>query len=300
MPRKKMKIKRGDFVKTENAFTEIFIKPIDFGETEVDQDSLKNQVKIIYEDTDKSIKKLVKDHISQHGDRSNEIEVEIDPTKLRYRNAILEPSTKQPFDVVRLAKIFLAEKGSKLAVSTMKQYTAEINHFVQWLHMQVPAVDVLSDLTHDHMVLYVIDASYGRNPGGRDAALRPIKTFLYWAERHPNRPPTWNAPVSAIGGLRTPLPDVHVATDNEVRALLNTFHGTSYPAIRDRAFFLMLVYSGCRAEEIQSIKRSNIDLKRNTVYLHVAKGGKGRSVVFAPAVAEALENLFKIEKYQSE
>lgn len=206
----------------------------------------------------------------------------------------------QPFHIFRLAKEFLAEKSTSTGPSTQRQYVMYVNDFVGWLDNFRPRINLLSELTEEIMTLYVDRAADGRKPGGRAAALRPVKTFLFWADKHPARPPKWRAPTHKIKKLRIDFPEVSVATDDEVNAMLKTFHGDDYVSLRDRAFFLVLVYTGARAGEIVSMRKQNLDLKNQRVYLHNTKRGKGRYVMFPPIVTKALQDLFSVETQKSD
>lgn len=201
------------------------------------------------------------------------------------------------YSIVRLARLFLLDKSATLSVRTIKYYRSYLGDFVAYLLNTSFGIRSVYELTDRIMILYIDRVSSMHNPGGRAAALRPIKVFLNWVDKQGDeRPPEWRNPAYKITKLRAPLPDVRVTSDEEVKSFFSTFKTDSFYDIRDILFFLILVKSGARASEILSIRKSRVDLERKKIMLLETKGSKPRYIFIDDSVVAAYKKLQEFEK----
>ena len=68
-----------------------------------------------------------------------------------------------------------------------------------------------------------------------------------------------------------------IASDDDLKALLDTCSGSTTGDIRDRALLLVLASTGARRAEIAALKASDLDLDLGAVLIRNGKGGRSRT-----------------------
>ncbi len=119
------------------------------------------------------------------------------------------------------------------------------------------------------------------------ACIRVFYDYLYHEEgiRVPN-------PIKKGSTLRMPRPLPKHLRDEEVVVL---FEAIKKP--RDRAMFRVMLRCGLRVEEVANLYISDLDLKRNRIFVRNGKGGKDRIVYVSQDAYEAILSYLKVRSF---
>ena len=115
------------------------------------------------------------------------------------------------------------------------------------------------------------------NPGGKCAAYRSLRAFLYWREDEVE-PVDWKNPIRKVKAPKValePLEPVHLDT---VEALCEDCPKITFTGIRDRAIFLSLLDTGVRASEFLYMNLEDINPITGELLIRAGKGRKARTV----------------------
>ncbi|MFN2490811.1 MAG: tyrosine-type recombinase/integrase [Actinomycetota bacterium] len=95
-------------------------------------------------------------------------------------------------------------------------------------------------------------------------------------------------PMEGVREPRVPEKPVPVLTERQLLALVKACEGRSFSTIRDMAILRTFVGSGCRLDEVASLKVSDVDLEDGTATV-VGKGRRTSRVGLTPKAVAALE-----------
>ncbi len=164
----------------------------------------------------------------------------------------------------------------------MKNYLNILRHFVLWVNVPIEQVDrrKMAEYT-DHLLYRRLKA---KTINCHLACIRVFYDYLYHEEgiRVAN-------PIKKGSNLRMPKPLPKHLRDEEVVIL---FEAIQKP--RDRAMFRVMLRCGLRVEEIANLYISDLDLKRNRIFVRNGKGGKDRIVYVSQDAYEAILNYLKV------
>jgi site-specific recombinase XerD len=141
-----------------------------------------------------------------------------------------------------------------------------LKHFVLWVNVPIEAVD------RHKMAEYTDHLLYKRlKPKTINCHLACIRVFYDYLrhEEHVELP----NPVKKGSALRMPKPLPKHLRDEEVVVLF-----ASIQKPRDRAMFKIMLRCGLRVEELANLCLSDVDLKRNRIFVRNGKGRKERVV----------------------
>ena len=117
--------------------------------------------------------------------------------------------------------------------------------------------------------------------------LHAVKMFFKWTTRENHTP--YN-PASEVEMPKAPrhLPRTILSVE-DVAAILNETDTTSLYGLRDRAMLELLYSTGLRRMELGNLTYSDIDFKRNVVFVREGKGRRDRVVPMGARACEWLE-----------
>jgi site-specific recombinase XerD len=159
---------------------------------------------------------------------------------------------------------------------TVKNYLSILREFVIW--MDVP----IEQLTSQKMEQY-IDYLHGKRmqPASINMYVASIRAF-YRFLRHERGIKLPN-PFKPGYRLRVPRPLPRYLQDAQIDRLFHVIKGR-----RDRAMFMLMLRCGLRVNEVAGVSLADIDLKRRTILVCNAKGGKERIVYLSDDARDAL------------
>ena len=138
----------------------------------------------------------------------------------------------------------------------------------------------------------------GLSEASRNAAYRPVRTFLRWCVK---RGLLTSNPSADVAAPKVTVQPVQFVTDAEFAAILATTDTRSrwaFRARRDRAILLMLATTGARLSEVTDLQVSDVDLTAGTFLVH-GKGGKDRVLPLLDGAKAALDTYLRLERPRS-
>jgi site-specific recombinase XerD len=151
-----------------------------------------------------------------------------------------------------------------------------LKHFVLWVNVPIEAVD------RHKMAEYTDHLLYKRlKPKTINCHLGCIRVFYDYLH-HEEGVELLN-PVKKGSALRMPKPLPKHLRDEEVVALFD-----SIKKPRDRAMFKIMLRCGLRIDEVANLCLSDVDLKRNRIFVRNGKGRKERVVYVSHDASAAI------------
>ena len=194
---------------------------------------------------------------------------------------------------------FINDKKSQgLKEGSIYFYKMKLQLFAQYCGAQ--SLEKITDITpnfiRDYLV-YLEDTCH--NPGGRHAAYRGLKAFLYWWEDEVE-PENWKNPIRKVSAPKVDEEPLDPADIDNIERILTTCEKDTLLGFRDRAIFLTLLDTGTRAFEFLAINLEDIDLISGSILIKKGKGGKPRFVYIGKRTKKAIRNYLKLREDQSE
>ncbi|TET52997.1 MAG: hypothetical protein E3J53_02720 [Desulfobacteraceae bacterium] len=159
---------------------------------------------------------------------------------------------------------------------TLKNYLNILRHFVLWVNVPIEEVDhrKVAEYT-DHLLSKRLKPS---TINFHLVCIRLFYDYLYHEEEI-----KISNPVRKRSALRMPKPLPRHLRDEEVTVLFDVIRKP-----RDRAMFKVMLRSGLRVEEVANVSLSDLDLKRNRIFVRSGKGAKDRVVYVSKDARDAL------------
>ena len=159
-----------------------------------------------------------------------------------------------------------------LSGRTVEFYACELGLWNNWMAQQ--GATAIADVTPQLLRQWLLHLTETRNVGGVHASYRSLKTFLYWVwEENDLTPPNPISKVRAAKPSQEPLAPLSL---EDLKVLLGACDGSGYTGVRDRALFLALLDTGCRATEFLSLNIGDVNLASGAVAVRHGKGNKPR------------------------
>ena len=157
-----------------------------------------------------------------------------------------------------------------------------LKHFVLWVNVPIEEVD------RNKVAEYTDHLLYKRlKPKTINCHLACIRVFYDYLHHEEGIRVT--NPIKRGSALRMPKPLPKHLRDEEVIVL---FDGIKKP--RDRAIFRIMVRCGLRVDEVANLYISDLDLKRNRIFVRNGKGRKERVVYVSQDAYEAIINYLRV------
>jgi len=160
-----------------------------------------------------------------------------------------------------------------------------LRHFVLWVNVPIEKVDrhKVAEYT-DHLLYRRLKP---KTINCHLACIRVFYDYLYHEEgiRVPN-------PIKRGSALRMAKPLPKHLRDEEVVILFD-----SIKKPRDRAIFRIMLRCGLRVDEVANLYISDLDLKRNRIFVRNGKGRKERVVYVSQDAYEAILSYLRVRPY---
>jgi site-specific recombinase XerD len=169
---------------------------------------------------------------------------------------------------------FLQDRDTRqLSPRTIQFYSDELMQWHDWVEDQGPAL--ITTVTTKLLRSWFLHLATRRNKGGVHANYRALRAFLRWVweeNEFDHRNPIER--VHLTYPRPDPLPPMPL---DDLREILKTCEKKSELGDRDRALLLVLLDTGCRANELLSIHVGDISLGNGAIRIVHGKGDKSRS-----------------------
>lgn len=173
-----------------------------------------------------------------------------------------------------------------LAVLSVSRYVRLVSAFYRWLAAEGIDGDNVERSTVEQWLnmLFVVRRN---GASTRHVALISVKSFFDWRE-------TMGRGRNPAAGLRGPKVTKRVArkyTNEQVRSLLRSFDRSTVIGRRNYAFFLFMLVTCARRNEVIQLGLDQVELRERTGRVRLfGKGGKERVIEFGQELVEALRS----------
>ena len=148
-------------------------------------------------------------------------------------------------DILTWIEAFLIDRKARgCAKGTLVFYQQKMKAFADYCDSQV--VSQISQITPTMVrqyLLYLEDT--GHNLGGRHAAYRALRAFLFWFEDEVE-PENWSNPVNKVRTPRVPLEPLVPVEFEIVSQMIKVWEPDMFCGIKDKALLLFLLDLGVR------------------------------------------------------
>lgn len=195
-------------------------------------------------------------------------------------------------DLLTWVEAFLvARKSENLTLGSIQYHREKLANFLAYCDGQV--ITRLSQLTPDNLRRYLVHlADTGHNSGGVAGFYRSLKAFLRWYENEAE-PDGWQNPIQKVKPPRIddePLAPVEL---DIVMRMVDACPPNTFTGLRDRALFLFMLDTGCRAMEVLSLNLEDLNPITGEAYIRHSKARRPRSVFLGKKARKAFRAYLK-------
>jgi integrase/recombinase XerD len=187
---------------------------------------------------------------------------------------------------------FLRDRLSQgLSKGTLYWYRFKLKLFSDYCDTKL--IKSINQITPDAIREFlVLLESTGHNPGGIHSAYRALRAFLYWWENE-IEPEGWKNPIRKVKAPKLTLEPLNPADPETIRHLLSTCEYGKFHGDRDKAIFLALLDTGCRASEFLSIDIPDLNKTNGMILLRFTKNKKPRTVLLGQKARKAVRTYLR-------
>lgn len=181
-------------------------------------------------------------------------------------------------------------KAQGLTTSTLKFYHEKLFCFERYCDGQsISQIDQITPNTLREFLLWLEEAQH--NPGGVAAHYRAIRAFLKWWQVE-TEPEGWKNPIEKVKQPRVSTAPLEPVPIEDIKLMLATCE-KNFTGERDRAIFLALLDTGCRARELLRVDMGDVDPVTGTIVIRESKNRKPRTVFLGQRARKALRTYLK-------
>jgi site-specific recombinase XerD len=181
---------------------------------------------------------------------------------------------------------FLIDRKARgTATGTLRFYQVKLRLFAAYCEGQ--AVTQIGQITPGLLREYLLHLEAGHNPGGRHAAYRAARAFLYWYESEAE-PQGWKNPARKVAAPRVPTEPLEPVPMGDVRKMIQVCIRGTFAGDRDYAILLCLLDTGARASEFLAANVADVHRFRGDMLIRRGKGAKPRTVYLGRKARRAL------------
>jgi integrase/recombinase XerD len=187
---------------------------------------------------------------------------------------------------------FLIDRKARgTAAGTLVFYSQKLKQFTDYAEGQ--AVKNISQITPGTIREYLIFLERtGHNAGGRHAAFRALRAFLYWWEDE-TEPEGWKNPIRKVRAPKQTVEPIEGVSPETVLQLVKVCERGTFTGDRDAAILLALLDTGARAREFLDLNLEDINQATGDVLIRQGKGRKPRYVYLGRQSRRALRRYLK-------
>jgi integrase/recombinase XerD len=186
---------------------------------------------------------------------------------------------------ISIESFLIDRKAEGVTKSTLEFYTIRLKHFLKYCDTQ--SVKLIEEITPDFIRRYMLLYAETHNPGGQHGTYRTLRAFFNWVDFEDVMPLEWRNPIKKVKAPRVDLPPLEPISLEDIKSLL------ACSKERDKAIFLFLLDTGCRANELCGIDLSDVDMGAGAVVVRKGKGRKSRVVFIGRKTRRALRVYFR-------
>lgn len=199
-------------------------------------------------------------------------------------------SIKEDYLSIWIESFLVDRQSQNLAKGTIKFYSQKLKSFSDYCDTQlIKSVLQIEPNTIRDYFFYL--QQKGNNAGSIHGAYRSIKAFLRWFEGEAE-PDNWKNPINKIKTPKVPEQILEPVELEVVYKLIESCN-SSFVGIRNKALFLTLLDTACRAQEFLDIKLDDLNLIHGSILIRAGKGRKPRIVGITSPTKKAIRKYLK-------
>lgn len=173
-------------------------------------------------------------------------------------------------------------KVRKLSPKTIDNYQKQLRYLQRYLENEHDLHEVEQvRCSHLKCFLAMMDDN-GRKPRYINDLLKVFKTFFYYLKREGH---IQSNPAHDLRNMKQPKVKIITFSEEEIRKLLNYYHGHGFLSVRNRTILAVFFDTGMRLTEVITLMPEQIFEEHILVH---GKGNKERLVPVSPYLAKAL------------
>jgi len=203
----------------------------------------------------------------------------------------LQISIVDDYLLMWMEAFLIDRQTSGVAEGTPDFYRIKLKMFADYCDAQT--VKNISQITPTLIRQYFLFLEgAGHNPGGRHAAFRTMRVFLYWYEDEVE-PKDWSNPIHRVKAPKVPLEPIEPVSIETVTKMIKACDRDTFTGDRDIAVFLCLLDTGARASEFLNIDLVDTNQVSGDILIRQGKGYKPRTVYIGRQSRKALRKYLK-------
>jgi integrase/recombinase XerD len=207
---------------------------------------------------------------------------------------IIDISVVDDYLLTWMEAFLIDRKAAGVAKGTLQFYRTKLKLFSGYCEAQV--VKQVSQITPTFIRQYLLYIEgTGHNPGGRHAAYRAIRTFLFWYEEEVE-PEGWSNPIRKVKAPKVPTVLIEPVSIETVSKMIKVCERGTFTGDRDTAILLCLLDTGARATEFLDINIEDVNQTCGDILIRQGKGSKPRIVYIGKQSRKALRRYLKHRK----
>jgi site-specific recombinase XerD len=185
-------------------------------------------------------------------------------------------------------------KANGVTEGTIDFYRIKLKMFADYCESQ--AAKNISQITPTliRQFLLFLEAS-GHNPGGKHAAFRTLRVFLYWFEDEVE-PEGWSNPIRKVKAPKVPIEPLEPVSFKTVTEMIKVCPINTFTGVRDVAIMLLLLDTGARASEFLALNLDDINQASGDILIRQGKGHKPRTVYIGKHTKRALRRYLRYRR----
>lgn len=185
-----------------------------------------------------------------------------------------------------IESFLLDRRARALSPRTLDWYREKLASLSAYAARQ--GVDSLLGLTPHLVRAYLLEAAETHSPGGVHGLYRALRALVRWFGDE-YEPPGWRDPLRRVRAPKVPEQILEPVSLNDLGKMLAVCNPATPMGLRDRALLLVLLDTGCRAQELVQLSVGDVSLENGCCQVRSGKGRKPRFVFVGTTARQALQ-----------
>ena len=180
-------------------------------------------------------------------------------------------------------------RAENKAKNTLEAYEAGATQLLAFLRESGMPTEV-AKITREHLDTFMEHLLATRKPATANNRYRALqRLFAYLVDEGE----LTDSPMVKMKPPKVTMTETAHLSDDELRALFRVCEGTKFEDRRDMAMFRLLGDTGCRSNELTSLKVEDVDRDAQVIFV-MGKGSRPRAVPYGNRAAQAIDRYMRL------